>query len=209
MENINKTDLDKILSLSILSKPEIILDIFYSDSNPAIVESIEILKVNSVIQRVKNHKTYKLEGHTGSMDNIHIAINNEFIKVIDSDKSVEIVKYFNRGVIKNLFTKRDPNFILSRLKNYNWVITSKKISDELSTLEDFVKSNEPDSDFFKFGVIGDKSIYVSNDISDDVIFIGDMDSVGAIFKSSVKRFNDLATIDFLIYNNSVRKIILQ
>ena len=208
MEN-NKADLDKILSLSILSNPEIILDIFYSDSNPARIESIEILKVNSIIQRVKNHKTYKLESYTESLTTIHNTINKQFIKTIDKSMSVEIVKYFNRGLFKNIFTKRDPNVILSKLTNCNWVITSKKISDELSTLVDFVKSVELDSNFIKSGVIGDKSIYISKDISDDEIFIGDGDSVGAIFKSGVKVFNELVTIDFLIYNNDVRKIILQ
>jgi hypothetical protein len=208
MEN-NKADLDKILSLSILSNPEIILDIFYSDSNPARIESIEILKVNSIIQRVKNHKTYKLESYTESLTAIHNTINKEFIKTIDKSMSVEIVKYFNRGLFKNIFTKRDPNVILGKLTNCNWVITSKKISDELSTLVDFVKSNELDSNFMKSGVIGGKSIYISKDISDDEIFIGDGDSVGAIFKSDVKVFNELVTIDFLIYNNGVRKIILQ
>jgi hypothetical protein len=208
MEN-NKADLDKILSLSILSNPEIILDIFYSDSNPARIESIEILKVNSIIQRVKNHKTYKLESYTESLTTIHNTINKEFIKTIDKSMSVEIVKYFNRGLFKNIFTKRDPNVILGKLTNCNWVITSKKISDELSTLVDFVKSNELDSNFMKSGVIGDRSIYISKDISDDEIFIGDGDSVGAIFKSDVKVFNELVTIDFLIYNNGVRKIILQ
>ena len=210
MESNNKSDLDKILSLSILSKPEIILDIFYSDSNPAVIESIEILKVNSVIQRVKNHKTYKLESYTESIDTIHTTINKEFIKVIDNNnKSVEIVKYFSRGLFKNIFIKRNPNLILDKLTNCNWVITSKKISDELSNLVDFVKSDELDSNFMKSGVIGDKSIYISKDISDDEIFIGDGDSVGAIFKSSAKRFNELVTIDFLIYNNGVRKIIIQ
>ena len=208
MEN-NKADLDKILSLSILSNPEIILDIFYSDSNPARIESIEILKVNSIIQRVKNHKTYKLESYTESLTTIHNTINKEFIKTIDKSMSVEIVKYFNRGLFKNIFTKRYPNVILGKLTNCNWVITSKKISDELSTLVDFVKSNELDSNFMKSGVIGDKSIYISKDISDDEIFIGDGDSVGAIFKSDVKVFNELVTIEFLIYNNGVRKIILQ
>jgi hypothetical protein len=208
MEN-NKADLDKILSLSILSNPEIILDIFYSDSNPARIESIEILKVNSIIQRVKNHKTYKLESYTESLTTIHKTIDKQFIKVIDKSMSVEIVKYFNRGLFKNIFIKRNPNVILGKLTNCNWVITSKKISDELSTLVDFVKSNELDSNFMKSGVIGGKSIYISKDISDDEIFIGDGDSVGAIFKSDVKVFNELVTIDFLIYNNGVRKIILQ
>lgn len=209
MESNNKSDLDKILSLSILSKPEIILDIFYSDSNPAVIESIEILKVNSVIQRVKNHKTYKLESYTESLTTIHKMIDKQFIKVIDKSMSVEIVKYFSRGLFKNIFIKRNPNLILDKLTNCNWVITSKKISDELSNLVDFVKSDELDSNFMKSGVIGDKSIYISKDISDDELFIGDGDSIGAIFKSSAKRFNELVTIDFLIYNNGVRKIIIQ
>jgi len=207
MENNNKTDLDKIINLSTLSN--LSLDILYSDSNPARIESIEILKVNSIIQRVKNHRTYKLESYTGRINTIHNSINRQFIKTIDNAMSVEIVKYFDRGLFKNIFTKRDPNFILGKLTNCNWVITSKKISDELSTLVDFVKSVELDSNFMKSGVIGDKSIYISKDISDDEIFIGDGDSIGAIFKSNVKIFNELVTIEFLIYNNGVRKIILQ
>jgi hypothetical protein len=207
--NNNKNDLDRIMSSSILSNPEIILDIFYSDSNPARIESIEILKVNSVIQRVKNHKTYKLESYTSSITKIHIEINKQFIKSIDNAMSVEIVRYFDRGLFKNIFTKRDPNFILGKLTNCTWVITSKKISDELSTLVNFVKSDVSDSNFMKSGVIGDISIYISNDISDDEIFIGDVNSIGAIFKSNIKNFNDLITIEFLIYNNGVRKIILQ
>lgn len=207
MENNNKTDLDKIINLSILSN--LALDILYSDSNPALIESIEILKVNSVIQRVKNHRTYKLESYTANITTIHNTINKEFIKTIDNAMSVEIVKYFERSILKKIFTKRDPNFILGKLTNCNWVITSKKISDELSTLVDFVKSNELDSNFFKSGIIGNSSIYISKDISDDEIFIGNSDSIGVIFKSNIKNFNDLITIDFLIYNNGVRKIILQ
>lgn len=150
-----------VINSSVLSNPGIIVDTYYVKSNPVKIESIEVIKVDSIITKVRSHKSYDLKSHRiivkknddddeniiisdGSsintvMNNKNICItisdniNNCFIESLNENCQSETIKYFDRGFIKNLL-KRNPNIIINKIveSNCDWIITSNRIADELS-----------------------------------------------------------------------------
>ena len=211
MENTN-IDFDFIIRTSIVSNSDIILNTLFVDSNPVSIESVDVIKVDSKIKKVKTHKVYELDTRSvldcsDINQQICDLLNSEFINKVKSTNH-ESVRYFNRGFIKN-FTKKDPQIIINSINNCTWIITSDKICNELSKLDNYNLINRNISGITKSGNINNISIYTSDKIDENDIFIGNSDSVDIIINKNIKSDGKLIFIEFLFCVNGIRKIKLE
>lgn len=213
MEDIG-IDFDLIVRSSIISNSDIILNTFFVDSNPVSIESVEVVKVDSKIKKVKTNKTYELDKRSFGLDGLDInqqicdILNSEFINKVSSINNHESIKYFNRGFLKN-FTKKDPQIIINGINNCSWIITSDKICDELKKLDNYNLINSNISGITKSGNINNINIYTSDKIDENDIFIGNSDSVDIIINKNIKSDGKLISIEFLFCENGIRKIRLE
>lgn len=239
--------MNDIIDLSVISNKSILLDSYQVYSNPAKIESVEVVKVNSLVKKIRKQKVYKLEPHRiivkqNSNDNNNIIISDEidiktvmnnknvrnvisdninycFIKSLDKNCDVEIVKYYNRGIVKNIFSSRNPDLIIQKIGECNWIFTSKKIADELSKSEKLSLINEKTNGFNWYGNIDNINVYTSEYIKDE-IYIGKIDSITSIINKNVEidnlNFSNFykeglkITIEYIFYNNGgIRKLIIE
>jgi hypothetical protein len=213
--NVKITLVNDLINRSCLSNQNLMLDIFYVYENPAKIESIEIIKVNSVITKVRNHKEYKLSKHRiivkqNEKSNIIISddidsqtiitntnissqlsqnLDNCFIRSLKTNvKSNKVVKYFKRGLI-GFFVKKSPEKLIEGLLNYNWIVTSPHIASEISKCKDFILIDDC-KNINHFGKIGSLNIFTNDDIKSEII-CGDINSITAIVNKdiSIEEFN--------------------
>ena len=235
-----------VIDSSVISNKSILLDSYQVYSNPAKIESVEVIKVNSMIKKVRNHKTYELKPHriivkqNTNEDNIIISdeidietvmsnrrvksviaenINSCFIKSLNNNCIVEVVKYYNRGFIKNLFSQKKPDDIISKIGECNWIFTSKKIADEISKSERFTPIGEKTNGFNWYGNIDNINIYTDDNIQDYEIFVGKIDSIISIINKNaeIDSFNCgnfyeeglKITLEYTFTNTGIRKLIIE
>lgn len=240
-----------VIDSSVLSNTDLISDIHYTHTNPANIESIDVIKVNSIITKVREKKVYNLKPHRIIVkqtddnnivisdeveietimsnkkvcDEISETINTLFIESLNDNCNVENVQYFDKGLFK-IFSKKDPNKILNKITDCNWIITSSKMIDEISK-SDIFKAVEP----FKFfiqqagkrltlaGKVDHIYIYITDSIKDNEIFIGKLDSITSVFNRNLEvnifdggefyKEGLEITIEYLFKNNGIRKIIVE
>jgi hypothetical protein len=126
---------------------------------------------------------------------------------LKSKESTDI-KYFNRGLIKNLLG-RNPKIILDNLNNCDWIITSNKVLDELSKLDNFKLIDKSISGVLSSGKINNISFYITDQIDENDIIIGNSDSITAIINKNIVFDVDLVSIEFLFIDNGVRRLTLK
>ena len=178
------------------------------ESNPARVESIETVKVKSQIRQIKTHMIYELSSkYLNPNSDISNSLTLDLILKLKSKESTDI-KYFNRGLIKNLLGK-NPKIILDNLNNCDWIITSNKILDELSKLDNFKLIDKSISGVLSSGKINNISFYITNQIDENDIIIGNSDSITAIINKNIVFDVDLISIEFLFIDNGVRRLTLK
>lgn len=178
------------------------------ESNPARVESIETVKVKSQIRQIKTHMIYELSSkYLNPNSDISNSLTLDLILKLKSKESTDI-KYFNRGLIKNLLG-RNPKIILDNLNNCDWIITSNKILDELSKLDNFKLIDKSISGVLSSGKINNISFYITNQIDENDIIIGNSDSITAIINKNIVFDVDLISIEFLFIDNGVRRLTLK
>ena len=200
--NINKITINS----SILG--EISQNIILVESNPARVESIETVKVKSQIRQIKTHMIYELSSkYLNPNSDISNSLTLDLILKLKSKESTDI-KYFNRGLIKNLLG-RNPKIILDNLNNCDWIITSNKILDELSKLDNFKLIDKSISGVLSSGKINNISFYITDQIDENDIIIGNSDSITAIINKNIVFDRDLVFIEFLFIDNGVRRLTLK
>ena len=235
-----------VIESSVLSNSNIIGDVYYTHVNPAKIESVEIIKVNSHITKVRNHKIYDLSEHriiVKQTDNLNIiisdelgietimsnkkicdeisdTINSSFITSLDDNCEVELIRYFNRGVFANIFSKRNPDDIVDKIVDCNWVITSDKILGEISKSKKVsLNDHTCKRGLIFYGKIDHVSIYISNEVKENEMFIGKMDSITSVFNrnAEVEQFECgnfyqeglRITLEYLFKNNGIKKLIIE
>ena len=204
METININTIT--INSSILG--EISQNIILVESNPARVESIETVKVKSQIRQIKTHMIYELSSkYLNPNSDISNSLTLDLILKLKSKESTDI-KYFNRGLIKNLLG-RNPKIILDNLNNCDWIITSNKILDELSKLDNFKLIDKSISGVLSSGKINNISFYITDQIDENDIIIGNSDSITAIINKNIVFDVDLVSIEFLFIDNGVRRLTLK
>jgi hypothetical protein len=178
------------------------------ESNPARVESIETIKVKSQIRQIKTHMIYELSSkYLNPNSDISNSLTLDLILKLKSKESTDI-KYFNRGLIKNLLG-RNPKIILDNLNNCDWIITSNKVLDELSKLDNFKLIDKSISGVLSSGKINNISFYITDQIDENDIIIGNSDSITAIINKNIVFDVDLVSIEFLFIDNGVRRLTLK
>ena len=204
METININTIT--INSSILG--EISQNTILVESNPARVESIETVKVKSQIRQIKTHMIYELSSkYLNPNSDISNSLTLDLILKLKSKESTDI-KYFNRGLIKNLLG-RNPKIILDNLNNCDWIITSNKILDELSKLDNFKLIDKSISGVLSSGKINNISFYITDQIDENDIIIGNSDSITAIINKNIVFDRDLVFIEFLFIDNGVRRLTLK
>jgi hypothetical protein len=204
METININTIT--INSSILG--EISQNIILVDSNPARIESVETVKVKSQIRQIKTHMIYELSSkYLNPNSDISNSLTLDLILKLKSKESTDI-KYFNRGLIKNLLG-RNPKIILDNLNNCDWIITSNKVLDELSKLDNFKLIDKSISGVLSSGKINNISFYITDQIDENDIIIGNSDSITAIINKNIVFDVDLVSIEFLFIDNGVRRLTLK
>jgi hypothetical protein len=185
---------------------------YFVDSNPAKIEMIEVKKINSEIKEVKSVETFDLKKHiisrTGLLSlNIRESVKSSLIVRLNFDSTSVELKYFKRGIIRNFFSKKDPNNLSKSFLGNDWVITSDEIISELATLSDFEYVSGY-GDVRLVGKIGGTMIFKINDLS-NIIYAGNNGSITAVFNRSISDDDNIITIEYLLQvNEKIKKIIV-
>ncbi len=212
--------IDDVLLNSIISNKQLIDEILFVNENPAKIEMIKVMKVNSVVSKVKEQITYNLENYKTSVENptkeslINLLINkfNSFyLSSLSTDGNEEIIEYYIKG-IKSIFKKSDVNILIENIGSYcSWVITSDKIIKELSKSKDFIKVSD-DSNPKLVGTIKNINIFSTNEIESNLILTGNYNSTTCVLLDYVYLKNNLGkydlSVDYLFINKGIRKFIL-
>ena len=180
-------------------------NIYFVDSNPAKVEFVEVKKISCEIREIKNSQSFDLERHSISKAgllslNIREKVKSSFMSVLDSIPAGREVKYFRRGLIRNIFSKKDPKALLNIFdKKADWIITSYDVISELTKLEGFVYLVGY-SDVRLVGKIGKTLIFKIKDL-ENVVYMGKKDSITPVFNTAISDEKDEIFIEYLIQAN--------
>jgi hypothetical protein len=203
MENI----LNKMFEDGIFS------NIFFVDENPALINFKKNIKENGEIKTIDNTKCYKLTSlvtKNSDEDIICSLLHNFFVNLNFKSERVDF-KYFDRGLIKNLFTKRNPEYLLNEIINYNWIIASENIISELSRIDGFEWCEGKNTLIklrgrFDFQYNTTIIFQIPKNTSDfkhgdnNIIYCGNYNSITPVINKNIKVDKDNnATIEYLFY----------
>lgn len=186
--------------------------IYFVDTNPAKVETIEVMKIDSEIKEVKKEETFDLSCHNidkkGLLSlNIREDVKKAFISKLDSESYATRIKYFKRGFIKNLIGKKNPRDIARAFDGKDWIITSDEIVSELASIGDF-EYMAGYSDIRLVGKIGATLIFKIKGLENS-IYMGSKDSITMVFNRSMVENEGGISIEYLIQaNKGLDKIIV-
>lgn len=190
-----------------------ISNIYFVDSNPGEIETIEVRKINSEIKEIKKTQSFDLSTKTIEKRglpslNIRECVKHSLIVLMNFNSNNFEFKYFEVNFFKRLFYKRDPKKIVDLFKESDWIITSEDIIYEFSNLEDFEHMSGY-GDIRLVGKIGKTMIFKMNDIG-NLIYIGEKESITAVFNRNIsKNDNNDIQIEYLLKaNDRLKKIIV-
>ena len=187
-------------------------NIYFVDSNPGKIETVEVKKINEEIKEVKNVQRFDLSGHKIAKDgllslNIRENVKHDLIVRLNFGSNNIEMKYFNVGFLKRFFYKKDPNMLVDTFRGKDWIITSEDIISELSSLEQFEYISGY-SDVRLVGQIGETMIFKMMDL-DNVIYMGNKGSITAVFNRNLSDEEDGIVVEYLIkLNENTTKIIV-
>ena len=188
-------------------------NIYFVDSNPGKIETVEVKKINSEIKEVKNVQSFDLSKHEIGKDGllslkIRENVKQDLIKRLNFGSNNIEMKYFNVGFFKRFFYKKDPKRLLETFNfKADWIITSEDIISELSSLKEFEYASGY-SDVRLVGQIGGTMIFKMKDI-DNVIYMGNQESITAVFNRNLSDDENGIIVEYLIkVNENLTKIIV-
>lgn len=187
------------------------INIFFSDSNPSEIETIDISKIDSEIKEVKNTLIFNLNKYqipkTGLISlNIRENIKNNLIFKLNFLSESFRLKYFNLGLIQKILKKRSVNILIDSFKYNDWIITSDKIISELSKSEDY-ESLQGYGDIRLVGKINNTLIYKMMDI-DNTIYAGNNGSITGVFNKNINNKSEVSIEYLLEVNDTIKRIIV-
>jgi len=187
--------------------------IYFVDSNPAKIETIEVMKVNSEIKEIKTVETFDLSKNYVSKSgllslNIREIIKSSLMSHLNFDSNSVDFRYFDKGFLKNLFSKkRDPKDLVKLFDEKDWIITSDEIVSELTKLNEF-EYTLGYGDIRLVGRIGSTLVFKIKDLGNN-IYTGNKDSITMVFKKSMFEDKNGICIEYLIQpNECLDKIIV-
>lgn len=183
-------------------------DIHFVSENPVTIKVVDIKKFNGDIQKNEYSDTFTLKRHTinpiDSNEHIEADILESFLRTLNYSSSYHYFRYFSRNIFAKIFSKRNPNLIIDKIKCYDWVITSNKIVDELRLSNDFESMNG-DTDIRLVGKIGKTYIYVTDSLTNQ-IYLGNINSITPLFNREISYNLEKSTID-IEYIFNVNKVL--
>ena len=220
-----KLDLiNDILRDSIVSQKGLISETLFVDTNPAQVDIVKVMKVNSVLTKVTDSNNYKLNIQThifnkfdkeDIINDIGLSLDNLFIKSINESSEEEILKYYKKGLF-NLFKRNNPEEIVNQIGEYcNWIITSNKVINQLSKLDNFESVyNDIVSTIELRGKINNIKIFRSDDVDSNTIYIGHSSDCSSVFLKEIILNSNIINIyetevNYLFINKGIRKLLLE
>lgn len=160
--------------------------VYYVDSNPGKIESVEIKKEGEKIVESKSVMEFKLQRvsfyKTGSMSlDVRKAVKQEFFKNLRFGSEIKEFRHFKRGW-RGLFSKRDPKNLAKEIEGFDWAIASNYLADELALVPGY-ESVIGGGDIRLKGKIGSTLIFKCDDA--EGIFLGMKDSLVPVFKNGI------------------------
>jgi hypothetical protein len=190
-------------------------NIFYAEENPAIIKVEKIIKEDGKLKTITESNTYNLLSLIiNNEDDIKHSLLNIFFTRLNFQSSSKEIKYFNRGFIRNLFTKRNSDTILDEVLNYNWIITTPDIIKEISTIEGYQRcdGNSLVKLRGRFNCqFNDTLIFElpSNNFTNDVIYCGNFDSVTPVINRNKIVGKDEIRIEYIFQTkDNLKKLII-
>jgi hypothetical protein len=216
--------INDILRDSIVSQKDVIYETLFVDTNPAQVDIVKVMKVNSVVTRVSESNNYILNTQKFTfnkfdkeqiVNEIGLSLDNFFIKSLEESSEEETLKYYKKGIL-NIFKRNKPEEIINQISEYcNWIITSNKVINQLSKLDSFdAVYNDNISTIELRGRINNIKIFRSDDIDSNTIYIGHSSDCSSVFLKEIILNSNIINIyetdvNYLFINKGVRKLILE
>ena len=200
-------------------------NIFYAEENPAIFNLKETIKENGQLKTIDNTITYKLTSlitNNNEEDIMWSLLHRFFVELNFSSERFDL-KYFDRGLLRNLLTKRDPDIILDHILNYDWIIASPNIIEEISKEKGFEfiegdtlvklrgRFNYQFNDTLVFELPANpikSNIYTQ--FTNNVIYCGNFDSITPVINRNIKEQKDGALIEYIFNTEeNLKKLIIK
>ena len=216
--------INDILRYSIVSQNDLIGETLFVDTNPAQVDIVKVMKVNSVVTKVKESNNYILNTQKYTFDKfdkekivneVGLSLDNIFIESLNEISEKERLKYYKRGIF-NIFKRNKPEEIVNQIGEYcNWVITSNKVINQLSKLDNFESVyNDIVSTIELRGKINNIKIFRSDDVDTNTIYIGHSSDCSSVFLKEIILNSNIINIydtevNYLFINKGIRKLLLE
>lgn len=181
-------NISELLSNSIIFREKFVNGIVFTKQNPAIVETLEIKKLNLKVIKKKDIQTFYLKKFSCKISEVDKIINQEFIDVINSIQTSSLVDFYPKGML-SLFKKNKKSNLLNKIQHHDWILCSKNI-----------KKNIP-SDM-------NLTIFEDQSLTNEV-YTGKFDSLLIIINTEYSINNDNIQFELLIYNKNVTRLILE
>lgn len=216
--------INDILRYSIVSQNDLIGETLFVDTNPAQVDIVKVMKVNSVVTKVKESNNYILNTKKYTfnkfdkekiVNEVGLSLDNIFIKSLNETSEEERLKYYKRDIL-NIFKRNKPEEIVNQIGEYcNWVITSNKVINQLSRLDNFESVyNDIVSTIELRGKINNIKIFRSDDVDTNTIYIGHSSDCSSVFLKEIILNSNIINIydtevNYLFINKDIRKLMLE
>ena len=216
--------INDILRYSIVSQNDLIGETLFVDTNPAQVDIVKVMKVNSVVTKVKESNNYILNTQKYTFDKfdkekivneVGLSLDNIFIESLNEISEKERLKYYKRGIF-NIFKRNKPEEIVNQIGEYcNWVITSNKVINQLYRLDNFESVyNDIVSTIELRGKINNIKIFRSDDVDTNTIYIGHSSDCSSVFLKEIILNSNIINIydtevNYLFINKGIRKLLLE
>lgn len=218
MGNIDLTN--DILGNCIASRSEIIGNTFIVDTCAGSIGFTTIKKIDGKIKKISEEFKYKLNNFFNKSNrkdslikSICIHLDKEFIKHAREESIQLKIEYYKNFILKYFKCPEIKN-VLVEISSYDWIITTKKISNQLKKYNGFESINDDKISLIKIsGKIKNTFIFTSELICKDNILMGNSKNCNIIVKNNINMTSQSniyeVSIDYLINLKDIRKLYLK
>lgn len=113
---------------------EMFADLYYVDENPALVKTIKVFKSQGHVNAEEETKEFELLNI--SDENTKYDLMHNFFVKLNFQWHPQTVKYYSGGLLGRIFGRKNPRRIQELITNFDWVIVTPDIIDELKKLSE-------------------------------------------------------------------------
>jgi hypothetical protein len=137
---------------------EMFLDVYYVDSNPAIVETFAVKKIDGKVITESSLKTYYLNNLSEDRQDFDLLCR--FFVKMNFQWHPTYVKYFKGGIISWLKGRRNPERLVEFISDYDWAIVSSDVLAEISKLPGYMIESDCNVQLAHVGNIVGTQVYL-------------------------------------------------